>query len=663
MRYLLIVLLGCLPLFAGAVEFDASTARLPLGRFMQVYEDHDGSASIGQVSAPAFASRFQAHPHEVLNAGYSTSVFWLRIDLNYAAPPSAAPRQWLLELAYPPLDHLELYLPDAQGVFRLAQRTGDALPYASRQIRQNNYLFELPLQPGQATTAYLRLHSQGSVQAPLTLWSTQAYLEDQPTRLYVLGMIYGVLLVMLVYNLFIYLSVRDVSYLYYILYIASFGLYQVSVNGAGIAYFWPDSPWWANAATPLFIGAAGLFGCQFARHFLQMGRLSRGFDRLLMALMAGGALVMVLAVTLRYGIALRMATVLALLFTVSIFSAGLYAWWRGVRGARWFIIAWTAFLLGGLVNTLMVLGYLPNVFLTMYASQLGSALEVALLSLALADRINSLREQQAQALRETGRTLEQLNQQLAHSNRLKDEFLATVTHELRTPMNGVIGSLELLHTLPMSAEQAQYHRTAAGSAQDMMAMVDDILILTELQAGRLRNHGVPFSLRRLLQELRAGYAGQALAKGLYLTLDIPADVPDSLVGDAQKLARCLACLVDNGLKFTHQGGVTVQVRGRRIGPDRLALSLTVSDSGIGFEDLDQAVLYQRFFQVDGSMTRRYGGLGIGLSICRQLGELVGAQLSHESTPGLGSRFELSLTLAVAQVQVTSSRAATGRRRY
>jgi len=663
MRYLLIVLLGCLPVLAGAVEFDDATGRLPLGRYMQVYEDHDGSASIAQVSSAAFAGRFQAHQDDVLNAGYSTSVFWLRVDLAYAAAPSAAPRQWLLELAYPPLDHLELYLPDAQGTYHLARRTGDALPYASREIRQNNYLFELPLQPGQATTAYLRLHSQGSIQAPLTLWSAEAYLEDQPTRLYVLGMIYGVLLVMLVYNLFIYLSVRDVSYLYYILYIASFGLYQVSVNGAGIAYFWPDSPWWANAATPLFIGAAGLFGCQFARHFLQLGSLSRGFDRLLKGLMAGGALVMVLAVSLRYGVALRMATVLALLFTVSIFSAGLYAWWRGLRVARWFIIAWTAFLVGGLVNTLMVLGYLPNVFITMYASQLGSALEVALLSLALADRINSLREQQAQTLRETGRTLEQLNLQLARSNRLKDEFLATVTHELRTPMNGVIGSLELLHTLPMSAEQAQYHRTATGSAQDMMAMVDDILILTELQAGRLRNQGMAFSLRRLLQELRAGYASQALAKGLYLSLDIPADLPDSLVGDAQKLARCLACLVDNGLKFTHQGGVTVQARGRRTGPDSLVLSLTVSDSGIGFDDLDQAVLYQRFSQVDGSMTRSYGGLGIGLSICRQLGELIGAQLSHESTPGLGSRFELTLALAVAQVQIPPTRAVSGLERF
>jgi len=274
-----------------------------------------------------------------------------------------------------------------------------------------------------------------------------------------------------------------------------------------------------------------------------------------------------------------------------------------------------------------------------------------------------MREQQAQTLRDTGRALEQVNQQLARSNHLKDEFLATVTHELRTPMNGVIGSLELMHTLPMSAEMAQYHRTAVGSAQNMMDMVDDILTLTELQAGRLRVQAAPFSLRRLLQDLRAGYAGTALGKGLYLSLDIPAELPDELLGDAHKLARCLGCLVDNGLKFTHQGGVMVQVRGRRLGPDSLALTFTVSDSGIGFDDLYQAILYQRFFQVDGSMTRRYGGLGIGLSICRQMGEVLGGQLVHESTRGLGSRFELTLNVAIAQVQVPPGIAVSGATRF
>ena len=234
MRYLLIVLLSWLPLLASAVDFDDSTRNLPLGRVMQVFEDPDGSASIARISGPAFASHFKPHQADVLNAGYSTSAFWLKVDLHYIAMPLAAPRTWLLELAYPPLDHLELYLPDAAGVYHLVQRTGDALPYSSRQIEQSNYLFELPMQPDQSLTVYLRLQSEGSVQAPLSLWSTQAYMEALPAKIYVLGLIYGVLLGMLVYNLFIYISVRDISYLWYILYIASFGLYQLSVNGAAV---------------------------------------------------------------------------------------------------------------------------------------------------------------------------------------------------------------------------------------------------------------------------------------------------------------------------------------------------------------------------------------------------------------------------------------------
>ncbi|MDD0973255.1 sensor histidine kinase [Pseudomonas fontis] len=646
MRYLLIVLLGWLPLLASAVDFDDSTRSVPLGRAMQVYEDRDGSASIAQVSSPDFADQFKLHRSDVLNAGYSTSVFWLRIDLHYLAQAPSAPRSWLLELAYPPLDHLELYQADEAGHFRLTQRTGDALPYASRQIAQNNYLFELPFAPGQSTTVYLRLQSEGSVQAPLTLWASDAYLEAQPTRFYVFGLIYGALLAMLLYNLFIYVSVRDTSYLYYILYIASFGLYQVSVNGAGVEFFWPNNPWWANAATPLFIGAAGLFGCQFARSFLQMARHSRLVDRALQGLMACSALVMLMSLTLSYGIALRLATALALVFTVTIFSAGILAWWRGLRVARYFIIAWTAFLLGGLINTLMVLGYLPNVFLTMYASQIGSALEVCLLSLALADRINSMREEQAQTLRQAGETLELLNQQLAHSNRLKDEFLATVTHELRTPMNGVIGSLELMQTVTMDQELTQYQHTASAAAQNMMRMVDDILILTELQAGRLHAQPELFSVRGLLHELRIRFLPLALEKGLFLNLDAGAELPDTVYGDRHKLSLCLSYLLDNAIKFTSRGGVLVQVRASRMSPQHLSLTFSVRDSGIGFTCLDDAMLYQRFFQMDGSMTREYGGLGIGLAICRQLAELIDGRLQHESRPGEGSCFELSLQAQV-----------------
>ncbi|SEC99089.1 Signal transduction histidine kinase [Pseudomonas mohnii] len=645
MRYLLMLML-CLPFLANAVEFDEFTQSLPLGRSLQVFEDASGQATIADVRAQAAAGNFKSHDKATLNAGYSRSVFWLKIDLQYRPTNPAAQRTWLLELAYPPLDHLDLYLPDATGNYQVVRQTGDALPFSSREIRQNNYLFSLNFTPGQTQTLYLRLQSEGSIQAPVTLWSSTAYLEEQPVRLYVLGLIYGVLLGMLVYNLFIYLSVRDTSYLYYIVYIASFGLYQLSVNGAAVEYFWPDNPWWTNAATPFFIGCAGLFGSQFARSFLQTATHSRWLDRLLLALVAFSALVVGLSLMTSYALALRLATALALTFTVVIFSAGIFAWLRGLRVARYFIIAWSAFLLGGIINTLMVLGYLPNVFLTMYSSQIGSAIEVALLSLALADRINAMREQQAQTLFDAGQKLEVLNQQLAHSNKLKDEFLATLTHELRTPMNGVIGSLELMQTVEMDPELEQYQQTAAGSAREMMRMVNGILTLTELQAGKLKAYPTTFSLRGVVEALRVQFEGSASSKSLDFKVDVAPGVLDRLHGDSTKLAQCLECLLDNAIKFTKVGGLALRVTGKTVEPDRLALSFAVIDTGIGFTDLGEATMYQRFFQLDGSMTREYGGLGVGLAICRQLVELLGGRLTHRSEPGRGSRFQLDVEFEV-----------------
>ena len=647
MRYLLILLLCGLPMLASAIEFNQDTRSLPLGRVMQVLEDPTDALTIADVSSPAYAGKFKTHDKNTLNAGYSRSVFWLKVDLHYTARDTRAPRTWFLELAYPPLNHLDMYQNDGTGTYRLTTRTGSALPFSSREVRQSNYLFKLNFVPDQQQTIYLRLQSQGSIQAPLTLWAGTAYLEQQPLRLYVLGAIYGVLLGMLVYNLFIYLSVRDTSYLYYILYIASFGLYQLSVNGVAVEFFWPNNPWWANAAVPFLIGSAALFGSLFARSFLHTAQHSRWINRLLLALVACGAVVMLLSLMTSYALALRLATGLALVFTVTILVAAIKAWYCGQRMARYFIIAWSAFLLGGVVNTLMVLGYLPNVFLTMYASQIGSAIEVALLSLALADRINSMREQQAQILLDASQKLEVLNQQLARSNRLKDEFLATLTHELRTPMNGVIGSLELMQTVPLDPDLSQYQQTAAGSARDMMRMVNGILTLTELQAGRLTAQPRQFSLRGVLDTLRQQFSASAQSKGLAFSIDVADELPDRLVGDADKLLQCLDCLLDNAFKFTHEGAVRLRVVGVPHSDGQVRLSFIVTDTGIGFAFLDEATLYQRFFQVDGSTTREYGGLGIGLAICRQLIELLGGRLTHHSEPSRGSRFQLEMEASLA----------------
>jgi CheY-like chemotaxis protein len=187
----------------------------------------------------------------------------------------------------------------------------------------------------------------------------------------------------------------------------------------------------------------------------------------------------------------------------------------------------------------------------------------------------------------------------------------------------------------------------------MMRMVDEILILTELQAGKLYPQHETFSLRSLLESLRLQFSGQAQRKGLAFTIEVAPDLVDQVVGDAKKLSLCLACLLDNGIKFTRQGAVNLQVTGRSTATDALEFWFRVSDSGIGFGHLDDATLYQRFYQLDGSMTREHGGLGIGLAICRQLAELMSGQLTHHSTPGQGSRFELRVQMEQSSVQQVS----------
>ncbi|HEY0289684.1 MAG TPA: 7TM diverse intracellular signaling domain-containing protein [Pseudomonas sp.] len=655
MRYVLIMLFAWLPVFALAVDFDETTRSMPLGRAVQVFEDPAGEATINDVSSAVMAPKFRQLDSGSLNAGYSRSAFWLKVELTYRPIKPDATNDWLLELAYPPMDHVDLYLPDEFGRANLVWQTGDMLPFSSRQIKQNNYVFSLSLPPNRPQTVYLRVASHGSIQAPLNLWSSHAYIEEQPGRLYILGMIYGVLAGMLVYNLFIYLSVRDASYLYYILYITCFGLYQVSVNGAGIEFFWPDNPWWANVSSPLLIAAAILFASQFSRTLLQTPKLGRWLDIPLVLTMVCASAIMVLAWAADYGLALCLVTGLVLVFTLVVFFVGIVAHLKGLRVARYFVLAWSAFLVGGVINATMLLGWLPNTFLTMYASQIGSVIEVTLLSLALADRINTMREQQEKITAQASRDLETLNQKLAISNRLKDEFLATLTHELRTPMNGVIGSLELMQVDGGQEDFELYLQTAAESAQNMMGIVNGILTLTELQAGRLEVRNQMFSLRHLLFQVSSRYELLARQKGLTMSVDVDESMPDSLVGDAARLRQCLECLVDNAVKFTPAGSVRVRVSGQCVDEQRVRLLLNVIDTGIGFTRLDEATLYQTFYQVDGSMTREYGGLGIGLAICRQLIELQGGRLSHQSEPGAGSQFRLTLDLLRAKEGETPSR--------
>jgi two-component system sensor histidine kinase/response regulator len=227
-----------------------------------------------------------------------------------------------------------------------------------------------------------------------------------------------------------------------------------------------------------------------------------------------------------------------------------------------------------------------------------------------------------------------------------------MSHELRTPMNGIIGTTDLALDTELSSEQRELLETARNSADALLHLLDDVLDLSKMEAEKLDLEQVAFDLHKLVRETIKVFAPQAAQKRLTLTHSIAARVPDQVTGDPARLRQVLTNLVGNAIKFTHEGSVEVRVGVESISSEAVALQFAIKDTGIGIAAEQQEVIFQAFSQADGSMTRRYGGSGLGLTISARLVELMGGAIWLDSQPGEGStvhftaRFRMPVQAAV-----------------
>lgn len=252
------------------------------------------------------------------------------------------------------------------------------------------------------------------------------------------------------------------------------------------------------------------------------------------------------------------------------------------------------------------------------------------------------------AQKEYEAALQKSKEEAESATRVKSEFLANMSHEIRTPLNGLIGMMDLLLLTDTNEEQAEYIRMAKLSAHTLIKVINDILDFSRIEAGKVAISSETFDLKVLMEEIIKLHSVLAERKGLELLYEFAPNIPQFVKGDPDRLSQILNNLLGNAVKFTDIGQISVSIRRIR-GEEGIPLEFSVIDTGVGISEEKMDLLFKRFSQVDGSVTRRHNGTGLGLAICRQLAELMGGTIRAESRVGIGSTFRLVIGFAPAMI--------------
>lgn len=777
---------GLLTLFSGQImAIDVSTAArhepLVLDAALEVHKASSPDMTLADILIRN--PQFEPVPDKGVNFGFTPETYWYRLQLHNAGNRRSSR---VLEIAYPPLDYIDIHMQRSSGRTTTIL-TGDQRPMAEGQVDHRNYAVPIQFAANETVTLYLRIRTESSHQLPVRLWHVKAFLSKSQLENIALGLFFGMVVMLALYNGLLGLFTRDAAYLIYFVFALSFALLQASLNGYLYQYLTPALGMpaaWINYTMPAFAGFSITSIVLFASVLLDTPRSMPRINHFLYGLMALLLMAIVASFFLPYRYSVPSIAALAIPASFACIAIGFVALAQGNRLARIYLLGWSALLLGIVIKMTELFGILPSSFLTTHVWQIGLVITVMLLSMALSDRINLERKDKIEAqddalqareesiralgryqrivenvlegifesdaygrvisanaavadmlgyasaeemisavtdlrqdhiadpaeaerisklLGENGKCTDEelhlhrrdgstfwatLTMRMTHDDagelvgydgilrdisesrerqklereravahaatEAKSEFLAKMSHELRTPMNAVIGFTDLAKRTDSETRRLEHLDNIDTASHSLLNIINDILDLSKVEAGKLNLESREFELRPILDRVGNVVAPAAAGKGVEIIISAAPDVPNTLVGDPLRLEQVLVNLMGNATKFTEQGEIELRVTVQSLSDESADLLFSVRDTGIGLSEEQRQRLFQPFSQADDSTTRKYGGTGLGLAICKQIVELMGGEIAVESVEHEGSNFFFNAQLGLASAETELS---------
>lgn len=434
-----------------------------IGQFVSILEDSNGKMTLADAVK---ATAYKPATSNVPNLGVSNSVFWIK----FVVQNNSGNDRLLLELDQPTIDEAILYAIEQDGSIK-EQAEGEFKKYNERRYNNQNHVFDLHLKQGEVHTYYLKVRSAEQMVLPMFIGDAKPVMESLMNRDVIFGLFFGIMLVMLLYNLFIYFTTKDKGYLYYVFYIFTLSLSQASLSGYAFRFLWPDSIWMAQNSVYLFPSIAGLAAMVFVKEFMQTKTVAPKLTKVLNVLI-GVFVFAILAVFLGMKLLsfnlMQLNTAIGSLFVLYLSAVVLR---RGNKSALFFLIAWSILLVGATVFVLKDFGVFPYNNFTSSILAIGSAVEVVLLSFALADKISVLRREREAAQAQAMQAVEENARIVREQNIILEAKVTERTHELKASNEELNKTLKDLKEAEMqlveSEKMASLGQLTAGIAHEI----------------------------------------------------------------------------------------------------------------------------------------------------------------------------------------------------